>query len=111
MASLLAQFKGATDVFGGNLLDHTIVPYVTEIGSPAMVRDPMPALVFGGRALGMIGGQFLRMSPSHHHNDLWATIAQAYFRTSDPLATPALQQEVFYKTDVAPLAGLWTRPA
>jgi hypothetical protein len=41
-----------------------------------------------------------------HHNDLWLSIAQAYFKSSDPL--PALAQEIFHKQNVAPIPGLWS---
>jgi hypothetical protein len=106
MADILAEFKGATDAFGGNLLDHTVIPYVTEIANPSLARSPIPALVFGGRALGMQGGQF--QSVTGLHNNLWATVAQAYLG-SNPL--PLLSDEVFVKNDVAPIPGLWAVPA
>jgi hypothetical protein len=37
------------------------------------------------------------------------TIAQACLRTTDPL--PALASEVFVKTNVSSIAGLWRAPA
>jgi hypothetical protein len=105
MADILAEFKNATDAFGGNLLDHTVIPYVTEMANPSFARSPIPALVFGGRALGMQGGQF--QSVTGLHNDLWATVAQAYLG-SDPMS--ALADEVFVKTGVAPIPNLWFAP-
>jgi hypothetical protein len=30
--------KGTTDVYGGNLLENTIVPYVTEVGRACIMR-------------------------------------------------------------------------
>jgi hypothetical protein len=39
------------------------------------------------------------------------TIAQAYFRTADPLATQELKGEAFVKDGVRPIAGLWEAPA
>jgi hypothetical protein len=104
LADALVDFKTATDVFGGNLLRQTVIPYVTDIAYPTDVLNPKPALIFGGGALGMRGGQSLTFSPSRHQNDLWATIAQAYLG-EDALA--ALAGEKFMKTGVAPIADLW----
>jgi hypothetical protein len=111
MAEALRTFKDATDAFGSSLLDVTIVPFLTEVGEAAHTRSHLPALIFGGRALGMRGGQFQDFSASpRRHNDLWATIAQAYLQTADPLATPELRDEVFVKDGVRPIPGLWTPP-
>ena len=104
-AAILQGFKAATDVFGGALLDHTIVPFVTDKAEMTDSREPLPALILGGRALGMIGGQAQTFSTYRSHNDLWMTIAQAYLKTDDPLAR--LELESFYKVGVAPIAGLW----
>jgi hypothetical protein len=108
-ANVLTGWKGAVDAFGGNLLDHTVIPCMTEVGDAAHQRSDMPALVFGGRALGMQGGQFQRLS-AVPYNSLWATVAQALFQSSDPLSLPELADEVFVRTDVAPIPGLWVRP-
>jgi hypothetical protein len=108
-AEILNEFKTATDAFGGNLLDHTVIPFMTDTAEPSHSRQGMAALIFGGRALGMQGGQFQR--PNVPYNCLWATVAQAFFQTDNPLATPELTSEVFVKTNVAPIPGLWLRPA
>jgi len=108
-AAILRTFKEATDVFGGVLLDHTIVPFVTDKAEMTDSREPLPALILGGRALGMLGGQAQVFSTNRSHNDLWMTIAQAYLKTTDPLSV--LADEVFVKTDVAPIPGLWSPPA
>ena len=105
MADIIAEFKSATDVFGNNLLDYTVIPYLTETSTPAGVQNQIPALVFGGRALGMRGGQFQTVTASH--TSLWATISQAYLG-SDPMS--ALADEVFVKTGVAPIPNLWLSP-
>jgi hypothetical protein len=102
-ADILVDLKGATDVFGGNLLRHTVIPYVTDIACATDVASPKPALIFGGSALGMRGGQSLNVS-NRPQNDLWATIAQAYLGAD---ALTALAGEVFDKTGVAPIADLW----
>jgi hypothetical protein len=111
-AALLAELKAATDTYGGNLLDHTIVPHVTEVAEASHTRSPLPALIFGGRALGMRGGQFQNFSQNRNHNALWVSIAQAYLRSDDPLNSESpLAADNFVKTNVAPIDGLWTAPA
>jgi len=109
-ADVLVEFATTADVYGGNLLDHTIVPFVTESAEPTHSRSPLPALIFGGQALGMQSGQLQNfVSAPRSHNDLWMTIAQAYLKTTDPLSV--LADEVFVKTDVTPIEGLWSPPA
>jgi hypothetical protein len=108
-ADVLRGFKDTLDLTGRSLLDSTIVPYITEQADPSDARSPLPAVIFGGRALGMRGGQFMNFSPIRHHNDLWMTVAQAYLKTDNPLA--AFSDEVFVKTNVAPISGLWAPPA
>jgi hypothetical protein len=106
-ASLLNEFKSTADVYGGNLFDHTIFPFITDTAEATHRRSPAPALIFGGKALGMHGGQYLNFpSVDRSHNDLWMTIAQAYLNSDDPLQFFA--DDVFYKTDVAPIQGLWS---
>jgi hypothetical protein len=102
----LAQFKTLPDAYGGNLLDHTVVPYLTEKAHMADARDPIPGLIIGGRGLGLRGGQFY--DTPRHINDLWMTVAQALMRQQDPLGQ--LAEETFMQTDVAPIAGLWEAP-
>lgn len=110
-AALIADLKTATDVYGGNLLDHTVIPHVTEVAEANHSRGPLPALIFGGKALGMQGGQFQNFSQAKNHNCLWASIAQAYLQSSDPLGSGSpLAEDKFVKTSVAPIAGLWAPP-
>jgi hypothetical protein len=112
-ANIINGFKDAVDVHGGNLLDYTIIPYVTEVAETTHTRSPIPALIFGGAALGMQHGQFLNFEGGggggRPWNDFWMTIAQAYLKTTDPVA--ALSDEVFVKQGVSPIDGLWTAPA
>jgi hypothetical protein len=64
-------------------------------------------MIFGGRALGMQGGQFQDFeSNMRPWNDYWLSIAQAYFKTTDPLSV--LTDEVFYKNGISPIPGLWS---
>ena len=118
MADILVTFKNSTDIFGGNLLANTVIPYVTEVAETNHSKSSLPAIIFGGSALGMRGGQW--QSVNRPHNDLWLTIAQAYFKTTSPLSRlPASFQfgnpavtltNTFQRTGVAPIPGLWAMP-
>jgi hypothetical protein len=107
-ADILSEFKTAVDAFGNSLLDYTVIPMVTEVAEAGHTRSPMPGLIFGGRALGMQGGQFQDFqSRTRSHNDLWLTCAQA-FLGEDPM--PAFQEDVFVKDNVSPIDGCWAPP-
>ena len=108
-ASLLAALKSTKDFYGNSLLDHTVVPYMTEVSNFAHgPRTHLPALVFGGKALGMRHGQFLDFEGNdRHQNDLWASIAQAYLGAD---ALGKLSAETFAREGVQPIAGLWQAP-
>jgi hypothetical protein len=113
-ADILADWKNTTDIYGGNLLANTIVPYVTEVAETTHSYSPMPAFIFGGSALGMKGGQYINTN-NRPLNDFWITIAQAYFKTTTPLESlPATNADgtknTFVRTSVAPIAGLWAAP-
>ncbi len=85
------------------------MPYLTEQAQPTDERSPLPAVILGGRALGMQGGKFMSfMGSERSHNDLWMTIAQALMKSSDSLS--ALSQEKFVKTGVAATPGLCSLP-
>jgi hypothetical protein len=112
-ADILADWKKTTDVYGGNLLANTIIPYVTEVAETTHSWGQLPAMIFGGSALGMKGNQYL--SVNRPMNDFWITIAQTYFKTSSPLnSLPATNTDgtknTFTRTSVAPIAGLWSAP-
>jgi hypothetical protein len=116
-AEILNEFKTAEDSFGGNLLDHTVIPYITEVAETTHGWSPMPALIFGGRALGMQGGQYVDLSGGggggfggggKGYNSMWMSVAQAYLG-ADPLS--ALSEEVFDKSNAEPIEGLWLPPA
>jgi len=107
-AELLLLLKNTHDGFGNSLLDHTVVPYLTEIAACTHQREPLPAFIFGGKALGMRHGSFLDFENDVRcHNDLWASVAQAYLG-ADPLSK--LRGETFYQADVKPIEGLWQAP-
>jgi hypothetical protein len=109
MASMLAGWKSTVDAYGGNLLDQTVIPFVTDVMTTGAAWSPMPALLFGGKALGVQNGKFWSFSPVRPLNDLWITIAQAFGLSVD--AAP-LNQEAFavraYRTGV--ISGLWSPP-
>jgi len=107
-AALLKKLKEAKDSFGNSLLDHTVVPYVTEVAVTTHEREPLPAFIFGGKALGMTHGQYYNFeSKLRHNNDFWMTVAQAYLG-ADPLSK--LSAEKFDKKGVTPVAGVWKAP-
>ena len=107
-AQVINLFKNATLSDGSTLLDHTVMPFVTEVAETThFPRNPIPAMIFGGRALGMQGGQYMDFENNMRPwNDYWATIAQAYLKTTDPLSV--LSDETFVKTGVSPIQGLWS---
>jgi hypothetical protein len=94
------------DPMGGSLLDRTVIPMVTEVADASHSRSGHGALIFGGRALGMQGGQYRSVSGTH--NQLWVTVAQAYLGAG---AVSALSSESYSKSGANPLSGLWVAPA
>ncbi len=110
-ADILKEFKSAVDVNGAPLLDNTICTYTTEVAESGHTRSPMPAMIFGGKALGMQGGQFQQVNQKSH-NAMWMSVAQAYFKTNDPIAAiQAKETPTFSTQNATPIAGLWTAPA
>ncbi len=59
MATILSGWKTTTDAMGGNLFDNTIIPFVTEVAATGHEHVNMPAMLFGGKALGFKQGQYL----------------------------------------------------
>jgi hypothetical protein len=97
-AENIKLWKSEIDAFGNSLLDNTIIPFVTEVATYQHDRRNMPAMIFGGKQLGMMVGQYKHGTNDQYSiNSFWGTIAQAYgHATTAPFA--------------APIAGLWTRP-
>jgi hypothetical protein len=113
MADILLDWKATTDVYGGNLLANTIIPYVTEVAETTHTWSPLPAYIFGGSALGMKGGQYL--NGSWPMNSFWLTIAQAYFKNTTPInnlptTVPNVGTNTFVRTGANPIPGLWAAP-
>lgn len=109
-AEFLKTLKDSKDVFGNSLLDNTIVPFVTDIADATHRRSPLPSFIFGGRSLGMQGGQYQNFEPAlRKHNDVWLSIAQAYMPDVDVMS--AFADEAFAKYASGPIPGLWSKPA
>jgi hypothetical protein len=108
MGEAALLFKNAVDVYGAPLLDHTIIPFQTDTADTTHARSPLPAVVLGGKALGLVGGQYV--SANRHNNELWLSIAQAFMPDEDVVS--ALSQETFAQNTLqfAPIDGLWVRP-
>jgi hypothetical protein len=94
------------DPMGGSLLDRTVIPFITEVAEAAHTREGHAALVFGGSKLGMVGGQY--RSVSGIHNQLWATVAQAFLGAD---AVNRLAHEAYVKNSAHPIPELWAPPA
>ncbi len=102
-ARIVADFKATPDVFGNNLLETTIIPYVTEVAACGHEYYPLPVILFGGSKLGLQGGQyqFLDRRP---HNDMWLSVAQALGLSVDELKQEKFMQDSSSYT--GPIAGL-----
>lgn len=86
----LQEFEATTDVDGNNLLDNTVVAYVTEV-CRAWDHDQrnMPFLVFGGKNTRVQGGTFLKSTTgslpnidggntNRPTNDVWLALAPVF---------------------------------
>jgi hypothetical protein len=112
MADILTTFKDAKDAMGNSVLDYTVIPYVTEVGDPSHARSPKASLIFGGKALGMKGGQFLNFESNQRKQvDVYLTCAQALLQNADPLSLLPAGEEKFDRSGASPIAGLWAKPA
>jgi Protein of unknown function (DUF1552) len=102
-ATLLADWKTTTDSFGNSLLDTTVIPYLTEVSNCGHAYYPLPALIFGGQKLGLVGGQY-RFLDKRPHNDMWLSVAQAFGLTVDDLKDETFMRDKGGHT--GPIAGL-----
>jgi hypothetical protein len=76
-SELLQSLLETPDVDGGNLLDNTFVPYVTEVARANHSWYDAPFVVFGGSGVGLQGNRLKRYSPRRPVNDMWLAAAQA----------------------------------
>jgi hypothetical protein len=107
-ANIIDEFRRQIDPLapnGGSLLDNTVIPLITEVAEASHTREGHAALVFGGKRLGMQGGQY--QSVSGIHNRLWTTVAQA-FLGADGLER--LDDETYVKHGAATIPGVWVAP-
>ena len=110
LADFLVKLKQAEDGYGGNLLDTTVVPYVTEVAQSNHARNPKPAYLFGGSKLGLKHGTFQQFQ-ERPQVDLFLTCAQALLQTDDPKG--GLGEERFnqFNPTASAIEGLWEPPA
>ncbi|HEX2877340.1 MAG TPA: DUF1552 domain-containing protein [Polyangiaceae bacterium] len=111
MADWLTKLKTTPDVQGGNLLDYTVIPFITERADGSSVRSPKPALLFGGGKLGLKHGTFQSFSPVRPQVDLYLTCAQALLGTADPLSVLSGERFVQFNANASVIPGLWSPPA
>ena len=105
-ADILNTFRTQIDPLdpaGGNLLERTVCPMITEVADASHNHSGHAALIIGGTKLGMQGGQYRGVSGTH--NQLWATVAQAYLGAN---FASILANEAYYKAN--PISGFWTAP-
>jgi hypothetical protein len=76
-AKFLQALKETDDIAGGNLLDNTLVPYVTEVARADHTFNDAPFVVFGGPGVKLASGRLKRYSPRRPVNDLWLACAKA----------------------------------
>ena len=110
---IVNMFKNAQDAFGGNMLDHTVMPYFTEVAMATHERNPKAAMYFGGKALGMQHGKYVNFEDNggtgqRPHVDFWATVAQAYFQSNNPAQYLG---GLSFASPPKPIDGFWTKPA
>jgi Protein of unknown function (DUF1552) len=110
MADWLVKLKAAKDVLGQNLLDYTVIPFITERADGSSVRSPKPALLFGGSKLGLKHGTFQNFSPTRPQVDLYLTCAQALLGTADPLSALSSERFVQFNAQAAVIPELWSAP-
>lgn len=114
----LQEFVNQTDVDGtSNLLDNTIVAYVTEVARAYdHHQENVPFLVFGGKNTGIQGGKFLKVTDGNQPargldgfftgpatnrstNDVWLALAPKFGVTLTALGNKGSQY-------IGPLPGL-----
>jgi hypothetical protein len=96
------------DPAGGNLLDSTVIPMVTEVADASHSRNGHGAVIFGGTRLGMKGGQYL--SVNGIHNQLWTTVAQAYLGADARDILDADPENTYVTNGANPISALWAPP-
>jgi hypothetical protein len=68
-------------------------------------------MIFGGKGLGMKGGQFLNFEANKRKQvDVYLTCAQALLQNADPLSLLPAAEEKFDRSGAKPIDGLWAKP-
>jgi hypothetical protein len=110
-AAFINTLATTTDVYGANLLEQTIVPYVSEVARATHGFNPMPILLFGGGGTGFKGGQVMSFPENGKRSttDIWLSIAAALGLTQDTLKTEKFLANAGRVTSPppAPIAGLF----
>ena len=75
-SELLKSLLDTPDVAGGNILDNTFVPYITEVARADHSWRDAPFVVFGGPGVGLVGNRFKKYSPRRPVNDMWLAAAK-----------------------------------
>jgi hypothetical protein len=88
IAEFLTELSQTNDIYGGNILDQTIVPCVTEVENALHGHGNVPTALFGGKNLGFKVGQFV--AANRPHNDMWLTVAAALGVPLDQLQGEAI---------------------
>jgi len=96
-AETFAGWKNSLDGCGNNLLDHTCVPFLSDVPAVGHERTNIPAMLIGGKQLGFAHDRYV--AGKFTINQFWGTIAQAYGYTSTDLPF------------AAPIPDLWAKPA
>ncbi|CAN93474.1 MULTISPECIES: DUF1552 domain-containing protein [Sorangium] len=80
VAGFLKELAETKDVAGGTLLDTTLVPYITEVGTRHHNWDKMAWVLFGGEGTALRGGQVWTNGNrgGRSTNDLWMAIAGSF---------------------------------
>jgi Protein of unknown function (DUF1552) len=110
-SQMLQEFAMTPDIDGNNLLDNTVVVYVTEVARAwDHNQQNMPILVFGGKNTKLKGGTYLKVTDgqlptqgggtgNRPFNDLWLALAPVF-----GVNWPSLGAKTQY---TGPLAGLF----
>ncbi len=104
-AEIISMFKNATDAFGGNMLDSTVIPFVTEVAEQNHGRNTKAAFIFGGKSLGMQGASTstskVRSGPTSTSGRRWR---RRTFRAMTPCSTSGITS---LQSNPSPIDGLW----
>jgi hypothetical protein len=91
MAEFLTTLKNTQDTFGNPLLDNMVVPYISEVSKAYHAHNQMPLSLFGGKNLGIKGGQFVSFPTTTSYVDYLLTVMAAFgVRIADLQGQPIL---------------------